>query len=80
MTTKDRLINVVADVFNLPVSEISDSSSQDTIEKWDSLGLINLVSELETTFSVQFELADIAVMKNVAIIREILKDKGVDLE
>jgi acyl carrier protein len=80
MTKEDPLFRIVADVFSLPISEISDASSQDTIEQWDSLGMINLVGELEMSFDVQFDLTEIAILKNIAIIRTILSEKGVNFD
>jgi acyl carrier protein len=77
---EDKLFSVIAEIFELPLSAVNDMSSQDNIEKWDSLGLINVVAELEVVFDVQFELSEIAVMKNVAIIRTLLKEKGVSFD
>lgn len=80
MKNEDPLLQVVAEVFGLNVEEVDDSSSQDTIPKWDSLGMINLISEIELRFDVQFDLADLVLFKNVGIIRTLLIEKGVSFD
>ncbi|MCX7164714.1 MAG: acyl carrier protein [Rhodocyclales bacterium] len=80
MKNEDPLLQVVAEVFGLNVEEVDDSSSQDTIRKWDSLGMINLISEIELRFDVQFDLAELVLFKNVGIIRTLLLEKGVSFD
>lgn len=77
MSAEDPLFRVVADVFSLDPTTISDASSQDTIRQWDSLGMLNLVGEIELRFNVQFDLTELALLKNVGIIRATLAEKGV---
>ncbi|MBV8424310.1 MAG: acyl carrier protein [Candidatus Eremiobacteraeota bacterium] len=73
----DPLYRLVADVFNVDASGLSESSSQDTLPQWDSLGMVNLIAELELRFGVQFELLEIADFVNLGVIRTILREKGV---
>jgi acyl carrier protein len=80
MKNEDPLLQVVAEVFGLNVEEVDDSSSQDTIPNWDSLGMINLISEIELRFDVQFDLADLVLFKNVGIIRTLRIEKGVSFD
>jgi len=42
------LKKVVSDVLGVPVSAITDESSPDNIEKWDSMSHINGVSDRST--------------------------------
>ena len=43
MTNQDKLKQILASVFNITVEEITNDSSPDTIENWDSLNHLNLV-------------------------------------
>ena len=45
-----RIKNVMSAVFEIPVDQIKDNSSLDTIESWDSLKHMNLVVALEEEF------------------------------
>ena len=47
-----RVCELAATVFDLPPGTVTPDSSTDTIEKWDSLGRLVLVLELEQAFGV----------------------------
>jgi acyl carrier protein len=49
-----RIREVVADVLNVPVEDITGTSSPDSIDAWDSLLHLNLVTALEQTFDLVF--------------------------
>jgi acyl carrier protein len=63
---KDRIITVLQKVFEL--EQIDENASQQNIEKWDSLGHLNLIVALEEEFDVSFEPEEIAEMTSVQII------------
>ena len=68
---------VVARVFNLDPSEVTDQSSKETIVDWDSMGHLSLVTGLEEEFKVSLAIADAMEMTSVQHIKKILKDYGV---
>ena len=45
---------IVADIFSIPLEQVSLESSPQTIESWDSLQHLNLVLAIEQEFNVQF--------------------------
>ena len=49
---------VVARVFSLDSSEVTDQSSKDTIAEWDSMGHLSLVTGLEEEFKISLAIAD----------------------
>lgn len=70
---------VVARVFSLDPAEVTDESSKDTIEEWDSMGNMSLVTGLEEEFKVSLSIADAMEMTSVEQIKRILRDYGVAL-
>jgi acyl carrier protein len=70
---------VVAKVFNLDASVVTDESSKDTIEEWDSMGNLSLVTGLEEAFSVSLSIADAMEMTSVQRIKSMLREYGVAL-
>lgn len=68
---------VVARVFNLDASEVTDQSSKETLAEWDSMGNLSLITGLEEEFKVSFAIADAMEMTSVQDIKRILKDYGV---
>jgi acyl carrier protein len=68
---------VVARVFNLDVSEVTDQSSRETLAEWDSMGNLSLITGLEEEFKVSIAIVDAMEMTSVQHIKRILKDYGV---
>lgn len=70
---KEKVIEIMKEVFE--VEDISINTSQDNCENWNSLRHLNLVSELEEAFDMEFEPEEIAEMHSVNCIIEIIKKK-----
>jgi acyl carrier protein len=75
----DRLISVFAEVLGVDEASLSDDSSPDTVEKWDSLSAMRLVSAIEETFSVELSTREIMKMSSIRLAREALLRKGVTI-
>ena len=75
MSTK--LYSTVAQVMDVPVSQITEQSSPETIETWDSFHGLVLLDELETTFNVKFTLDEVLKTKTVSDIKTNLLNHGV---
>ena len=52
---ENRIKNVMSAVFEIPVEQVTNGSSPDTIESWDSLKHMNLVVALEEEFEIEFD-------------------------
>lgn len=70
----DRVFKVISQVINVPLTQINEESSPDSIAGWDSLKHMNLVLALEEEFNVQFSEEQIVEMLNVGLIIESLKE------
>lgn len=64
-------------VFNVPASELNETFTFQDISRWDSVAHLNLISELEDTFDVMFEMQDILHFGSYLNGIEILKRYGV---
>ena len=73
------LHNIIAEVMEIPVSQINDESSPETVENWDSFRGLILADELETRFNVKFYLDELVNVKNVADIKKNLTKHGISL-
>lgn len=74
-----KLKRVLSEVLDVPMSGIDDSTSPDTLEKWDSLNHLNIVMAIEEEFNVSLTDDDVLEMQNVGKIKEILRMKGIDI-
>ena len=72
---EDRIKNVMAAVFGISVDEITDESSPDNIESWDSLKHMNMVVALEEEFNIEFNDEEILEILNYNLIKLILLQK-----
>ena len=74
-----RLHRTLQSVLGVPAEELSDDASPDTIAAWDSLNHLNLVLALEAEFGVSLSAQDVLDLRNVGLIRTVLRDHGVDI-
>ena len=74
-----RLYSIISKVMDIPISEINDESSPESIESWDSFNSYVLLDELETEFKIEFSIDEVVETKNVANIKKYLKKHGIEL-
>ena len=74
-----RLYSIISKVMDIPISEINDESSPESIESWDSFNSYFLLDELETEFKTEFSIDEVVETKNVADIKKYLKKHGIEL-
>ena len=70
---EEKVVEILKDLFELDI--VDETCSQMTCEKWDSMGQLNLVVELESEFDVTLEPEEIGEMKSYSDIIRILKSK-----
>ncbi|OLS27753.1 MAG: Acyl carrier protein [Candidatus Heimdallarchaeota archaeon LC_3] len=75
MTSK--LTEILEKLFQLPQDKITDNINQETLEAWDSMLHLILITELEESFNIQIEEDDILTMKTVSDIKNVLKKNSV---
>lgn len=73
---EEKVLEILKDLFGLET--VDETCSQTTCEKWDSMGQLNLVVELESEFDVTLEPEEIGEMKSYNDIIKLLKAKGVE--
>jgi len=71
---KEKIINVMSLVLEVPDTEINEESSTDSIEKWDSLRHLNLILALEEEFGITIPDEEVGNMVNYKIIYHVLTD------
>lgn len=65
MNTKDRLQEVFRTVFEDDEIEISNETTADDIDAWDSLTHVQLIVSVEKEFSLKFSTVEVMKLKNV---------------
>ncbi len=71
----EKLQEVFRDVFDEDELEISDETTADDVEAWDSLTHVQLIVEVEKAFGVKFSTGEVIKMKNVGEFIDLIKGK-----
>lgn len=71
---EEKIKTVIANVFNIPINDISDETSPDTLKNWNSLGHMNLVIALEEAFNINFQSEQIVEMNSYPLLVCIIKE------
>lgn len=70
-----RLQAIFRDVFDSETLHITRETTAKTVEGWDSLAHINLVSAIEQEFRIRFALGELQSMKNVGELLDLMEKK-----
>ena len=70
-----KLNSVFCDVFDDDTLVITENTTADDIDDWDSLEHINLVNAIEDEFDMKFDMGQIVTMKNVGEMVDIILEK-----
>lgn len=74
-TIFEKIQQIFRDIFDNQTLCISDETTSNDIEDWDSLNHINLIVSMEKTFNLKFTLMEVQVLKNVGEMVDLIKKK-----
>ena len=69
------LIEILSDLFDINPDEVDLNTSPDTVEAWDSIGHIRLISSIEEKYQISITPEDQVEMLNVDLVISFLADK-----
>ncbi len=75
MEIQDRLVDVFRQVFDDETLVLTDEMTADDIGGWDSVAHINLMFSIEQAFGIQFNGNELAEMKNIGELKQLLAGK-----
>jgi len=75
----DQLIEVFANVLGVEPESLSEETSPANTPCWDSVANIMLVTEIEATFAVELNTAEIESMTSIGRARSVLRQLGASL-
>ena len=71
---KEKIKKVMSSVFEIPFEEITEASSLDNIESWDSLKHLNLILALEEEFEITIPDEEVGNLINFKLIELIIDE------
>lgn len=66
---EERLRRVVAEVLDVSPESVTDETSPETVETWDSLTHLRLITAVEAEFEIQLSMQTIQSIQSVADLR-----------
>ena len=70
-----RVRRVVSSVLGLPIEQVTLKTSNDDVENWDSLSIVNLMMAIEEEFQVALSPEEAADLLSVELITQVLQEK-----
>ena len=70
-----KLDEVFQDVFDDETIHVTDTTTANDIEDWDSLEHIGLIVAIERKFNIKFNMAEITSLKNVGEMVDIIVER-----
>jgi acyl carrier protein len=74
-----QLYNLIGKVLGVDPATLNDESNAQNTPKWDSLRHIEVVFAIENAFHVRFTMPEIASLRKLGDIRQLLIQKNVKL-
>ena len=71
----DQIFELISDLFDLDLQEVSLDSSPDTVSAWDSLGHMRLMAAIEEKFRLTLSPEEQVDMLTVDLVVEIVSEK-----
>lgn len=72
---QDKIREIASIVFEVDIDSLTEDSSADTIDRWDSLSHMNFVTALEEEFEIRFSETELSELLNLKLVRLIIEDK-----
>jgi acyl carrier protein len=66
---------IFRDIFDDPSLVITRDSKASTVEDWDSLAHVNLVTAIEKRYKIRFALGELQELKNVGDMIDLIQEK-----
>ena len=71
----ETLNEVFRDVFDDDSITVSEDTTAEDIDGWDSLTHINLLATVEDEFDIKFDMKDVIKLKNVGEMADLIMDQ-----
>lgn len=79
MENLEKYNNAFVQVFGAKAEELNDNYGKETVDEWDSVHQLGLITELEEAFDILFDPEDIMEMTSYANGKALLKKYEVNI-
>lgn len=71
----DKLNKILAKHLGLSENKLTDDVSYDLEARWDSVTHLKMISDIEETFNIEFDIDEITSLETIGKIRELVNKK-----
>jgi acyl carrier protein len=68
-----KLVEIVAELFDLEAAAVDDGLTPEDVELWDSLNHLRLVSAVEDEFRIKLSMQEIESIRSLAVLRALVE-------
>jgi acyl carrier protein len=69
----EKLVEIVAELFELDPAAVGDALTPEDVELWDSLNHLRLVSAVEEEFRIKLSMQEIESIRSLAVLRALVE-------
>ena len=69
---RSKILNIISEEFSIRENEITDEIGPGDLAKWDSIGQLRLIMELEKQFKIQLSVDDVMSINNMGDINKVI--------
>jgi len=71
------ITDILRDILHQPALVLTETSSADQVERWDSLAHVNLIMSIERHYKIKFSLGEIKQLRNVGEMTQLVAAKTI---
>jgi acyl carrier protein len=79
MTNIEKYNDIFVQVFGADIAQLGDNFSKETVDAWDSVHQLNIISLMEETFDLMLDPEDIMACTSYNAGKEILAKNDIEL-
>jgi acyl carrier protein len=69
----EKLVEIVAELFELDPAAVGDALTPEDVELWDSMNHLRLVSAVEEEFRIKLSMQEIESIRSLAVLRALVE-------
>jgi acyl carrier protein len=71
----EKLVEIVAELFDLDPAAVDDALTPEDVELWDSMNHLRLVSAVEEEFKIKLSMQEIESIHSLAVLRALVEQR-----
>jgi acyl carrier protein len=72
----EKLVEIVAELFDLAPAAVDDALTPEDVELWDSMNHLRLVSAVEEEFQIKLSMQEIESIHNLGALRALIEQRA----